>query len=450
MNYLSPFQFVSYDNRHVIYKEELAIARLKLVSDINTSATGSVEYNGNQYTKADINTLFDGFDNMTTKPYHEAIHDDRALSAFLSKSYLEANTVFGNNELYKESGFVDYISLYYSSAYVSCFKQNFEKQDSDVLKNLMWIQPTMQTDEDAATTKTQVEAILAKQKEKLETFCNALESTNTYSDSDILAYHHPKLMQCYNALTDDYVGSRDEYAHSLYTLANLRWNQDRKYSANTIMEDAASLKTSPEVTQMIAEKRTVFQQFKQTQDEASAPDYNNTESGGGTSLWQYFLYAVVIIRLLLTLSKCANNNNSYGSRNYTPPNYSSSEYSSTYGSREGMVVAPDDFGEKKSISTMSKSEAAEFAKMMKTPKASIVMDESVNIFLQSKLDYLNTSDTYTKAECEARSKYCKKISGQCASFQKKYGKNDDIKEVDDYFKKEIEQLSYALIIRNEE
>ncbi|MBS1563993.1 MAG: hypothetical protein JST39_06365 [Bacteroidetes bacterium] len=118
MQYISPFHFILVTSEDGIDRQELLLAKKKLLAELELSDRQTIMVNGREFSKHDIISFFDELRESRDIAWHFAVYKDKALLRFLEEQLLETSTSFLPNPLYNDEAFINWISPYYATAFL--------------------------------------------------------------------------------------------------------------------------------------------------------------------------------------------------------------------------------------------------------------------------------------------------------------------------------------------
>jgi hypothetical protein len=140
MKYVNPFLFLQQTTGNFIDANDsqaLAMAKKKLLAEVELSSTQTITFKEVQYTKNDILNIFESIQTPTSLSYHSVIANDPALLLFLQTGILKNNARFQKEATYKEPAFLTFIAPFYETVFTNLLLKCFQQQDTRVISDLL-------------------------------------------------------------------------------------------------------------------------------------------------------------------------------------------------------------------------------------------------------------------------------------------------------------------------
>jgi len=258
-------------------KKSFALAKKKMLAELELNGGAAVTINGREFTKNDIVNFFDNLQQADNLAYHIIVANDAVLLCFLEQNFLNNGDRFSNNESYADPGFIDWISPYFFTSFTSFAEECLVGEE--VVERLHSTDPlfvkysattTWQKNDDGWATLLanaiimnsyyleeawkKIEDIVRQQLEYLKEFHQAKGLVGKNLIEPLIDFRYVTMLQRLPAERFRYL--RDEYAYMMMQCAVHIFNTVNRYDAETIIDNALQLVVSYDVKESILAKQS--------------------------------------------------------------------------------------------------------------------------------------------------------------------------------------------------
>ena len=303
MRYLSPASIFKGSLPYPLDKKSIQLGRKRLLADLELSSGDTLDINGRPFTKSDIIDYFDKLQEDPNIGWHNAIAEDKVLMTFLENATLQNRQKFSDNPLYKDPGFIHWISPYFLTSFTELSGSCFRTNNDDSLRTLVG-NPLLMTDQHQEQSWIFITKILTNNISFLTYQRDRIKKSNVPSTivgelAGIMGFNYINMILL---LPEDRFGPlRDKYAMTMVQTSIYvfnRFTQDRTWPVIWI-ENAGSLAISPDIKKEITAKLEEVNGITSRQTKQKKKNYY------GHLIW----VAVIAIKVLATCS--LNSSSSY-------------------------------------------------------------------------------------------------------------------------------------------
>jgi hypothetical protein len=257
MQYISPVFLLDTANPQQLDKKSILLSRKKMLAELELHGGQTVTIKGRQLTKNDIINFFNALQQTNNLAWHVAIAADPVLLKFLEESVLEKGAWFKKNASYKEDGFVEWISPYYYSSFISfgefCINKHLDVEWKTLLGN-----PHYMTLTDMYAAWDIIERLIREDLENLQFFVHNTQlgegdRKNNHYIEILAGYTYTGMLQ---ALPARFAWLKDEYANAVMQCAIRVFNDVSSEKGIEIIGYALKLVASVDVKLRIEETQT--------------------------------------------------------------------------------------------------------------------------------------------------------------------------------------------------
>lgn len=258
MQYISPVSLLKTLDIHEFDKKALALARKKLLIELELNGGNTITLNGRELTKNDIINLFDNLNLDKDLHYYIAVAGDPVLLHFLETGKLTGSMRFKPESLYYEDGFINWVSPYYCTSFCRLALQCLTEMRDDEWMALS-ANPLLMNMYDAEKAWQLVENAITPNLKKL---CRFVQNKG-YGDRDAVQaltnFRYISMLQKLPAKR--FTALKDEYAWATMQCSVYIFNKVNRATGLTMVENALLLAVSAEVREGIAGKEIEMQTF---------------------------------------------------------------------------------------------------------------------------------------------------------------------------------------------
>jgi len=297
MQYISPLSILgTLSTSDATDKKGLAVAKKKMLAELELNGGSTVFIKGKEFTKNDIVTFFDNIQQSDDLAYHIAVANDVFLLKFLENNTLENKIGFNKAERYKDPAFLDWVSPYFYTAFTVYGSKCIEKTRADDWITLMDNQILM-NDKYTADAWDYFERGIRGYLNVLQSVGAAGQNVQLAEISALCDFNHVRILK--KLPTQRFYVLMDEYAGAMMNAAVYMYNKGQHYASGTILDNAKMLAVSTGIKDEIIKKQNARDEAMHNLPEASR--------GGGnaqTSPWAIVRVVLVIVVLLLRIAAC--------------------------------------------------------------------------------------------------------------------------------------------------
>lgn len=292
MKYVNPFLLLQQTTGSFVDAENnqaLAMAKKQLLAEVELSNTQTITFNEMQYTKNDILNIFDGLQSPATLSFHSLIAHDPPLLLFLQTGALKNNARFQKAPLYKEAGFLAFISPYYETVFTDLLLKCFEQQDTRVISDLMK-NPLLLNGAYKEKSFRRIFRYLNERKSRLSGMHQQLQLHQPVDNGRLEMLTGINMVCLLNYLPLEFQVFRDEYAVQMFDVA-CAIKQTDVYRSNLVMGNLRQLNSSA----------IIF-----PEEPIAAPaEYTTAASSNDTGSVIGLVVAIIVI--LIRIASCSTN-----------------------------------------------------------------------------------------------------------------------------------------------
>lgn len=264
MRYVSPFEELGLEADGNLDKNDLNLAKKRLLAELDLSASPTILRGSVEMTKNDIINQFDKLASIQNWDFHRLIVADKVLLDFLQKREWDVRKQLRKETAYDNEAFVEFVSPYFLESYKSLIIKNIAERRPQNLRAILNITPRLLTEDDHEAVWFSVESFLDGWKDNLNEMAEKVKQGHQYNDGDLIPFHAKPFIGCLNLLPDEFSWFRDDYALSLFNMSAYSWNKEKHYRAIDLVTNARLLDISEETEQMLDERIAWFDgQMKQ-------------------------------------------------------------------------------------------------------------------------------------------------------------------------------------------
>ncbi|OQP64261.1 hypothetical protein A3860_19995 [Niastella vici] len=324
MQYLSPSTFTGETISGPLDKKAIQLGRKKLFAELELSGETTIDLQGKPFTKNDIIKYFDDLLKEDALTYHSAIGDDPVLLGFLEHSGMGKKEKFGNNPLYKEEQFIQWVSPYFCHSFAAFTKGCFQQPDEDGMTSLM-SNSLLMTPGDTEKAWNTVIRIIMDNIATLERFIaqdkkrKAAGSVTPAQLKALMEFNYIRMIQLLPQ--GRFAPIRDKYAYCMMNAcidvfnANVR---NRSYARNW-MENAILLAVSPNVKDQLSKKLQEMESLGMPEPGRGVS--NSSSSSSSTAPWKIVLIIIIAIARIATCRSDSSSSSSYYYKSQNSPIY---------------------------------------------------------------------------------------------------------------------------------
>jgi hypothetical protein len=258
MRYLSPAFLFGEALQPPFDPKVIQRERKRLLADLELNGSDMLEVKGQVMTKNEIIDFFDALQNEAFAAYHAAVCEDAVLLRFLQDGELTWRNRFKDAGIYKDYGFMEWLSPFFFSAFTDFVTRCFETTDTIRMKAILENRLLM-TNPDKERAWEFIVGILTK---NISLFDHYRGRAQKHSPApmpiekviDFLGHGYIGVIR---ELPDSrFAQLKDSYAFSIQHPAIATFNRDPKNRtlAVTWVEDAKDLAVSPDVKARVQNK----------------------------------------------------------------------------------------------------------------------------------------------------------------------------------------------------
>lgn len=302
MKFINPLDLLSINVRELNGKDlgnEVKKAKQRRASEIEFSDNGYIVFGSQEITKNDLNKYADLLSDLEKREYYLFLAENQALSQFLQSGETSIFKNFRQEAMYKDKGFVSFISPFFAESYGLAYVQALKKQDKDLLQKM--------NNQVSLITKEDFEKASQKTKEYLEQLTRDVKQLgeeidneeSIYNDSNIAKLPQNILVkingECINLVSNYLQTQRNQLAQALRNLSVSVFNAfDNDVVAFAIINLATAIQTDGLVAKNISE---AYEQLSEIHtDREQARKYQP----------QLDKYGAVIAKLVQLIEKAEN------------------------------------------------------------------------------------------------------------------------------------------------
>ena len=295
MRYVSPFEELGIEIDGNLNKENLNLAKKRLLAELDLSDAPTILRGSVEMTKNDIITQFDKLASVKNWDFHRLIAADKALLGFIQHKDWNEQKQLLKEPKYNDAAFIDFVSPYFSESYKSLIIKYLANRSLKNLTAVLDITPRLLTDDDHDDVWFSVESFLEGWKDNLNEIAENVQNGQNYTDKELIPYQAKQFIQCLNLLPDDFMWFRDDYATALYNLSAYSWNKEKHYRAIDIVKNARLLEVSNETEAMLDERIAWFEeQIGRTHTATSSSSWD------GATIFRVLLFVIFVLVKLAT------------------------------------------------------------------------------------------------------------------------------------------------------
>jgi hypothetical protein len=277
MQYISPVSLLETLTPGQADKKSFALAKKKLLAELELNGGTSVTVNGREFTKNDILVYFDNLQEEDDLAYHMMIAGNPVLLRFLEHNTLELGDKFDRAELHNNPPFIEWVSPYFFHSFTSFAKECFAgRNDSGwvalssnpVLMNKWYMEEAWNlVDEIVRDDLAAINDFLEKQGSASINFIKTI----TGAGYTLMLQQLP---------VSRFTGLRDEYAYTMMQCSIHIFNKMSKKEAAEIIGNAWRVAVSRNIMEAIQTKQAEMDQVVSGQHNAGkAGSWMNSSTG---------------------------------------------------------------------------------------------------------------------------------------------------------------------------
>lgn len=302
MHYKSPFPVLSYSGVDLQEVNDSTLTKAKkiLLVELDHAEKGTLQVDGEVFTKNDILLLFESLSNTDHIIYHRWVHENPGLQALLeNKSLDDYEVLFDKNLLNHEkiNDFKAFISPYLAQPLGKILSQTFTRQEyAKGLKVITATQLVEQSDYDTTFGKLQsnIKGIIQELKIFNERGAEQFKEHQCH-------YINYYFIQFLNQLPDTFETLREDFATALINLT-VTIQHKHPHLCKRLYFSLSALNCTDEVKEIIKNNLKVFQRV--AGDSSSAAKKDAEPQGAGAMLLK--ITFMVIFFFVLVLKNCDN------------------------------------------------------------------------------------------------------------------------------------------------
>jgi len=240
-----------------VNSKTLAIAKKKLLAELELGGGVTITIQGKEITKNDILIFFDELQKVENIDYHIIVAEDPILLGLLEYNFLEMGDWFKKNEMYKDQGFIEWISPFYFTSFTTFAESCIICEDDARLKTLIR-NPLLMTLRDTESAWAEVEQLIRKDLAELQHFVNhrnvpQWHEIEYYGIKHLFGYEYVGIILALPV--DRFTILRDEYAYIAMQCATHVFGKVSKEKAHAITETALLLAVTEGMKEKISYKQ---------------------------------------------------------------------------------------------------------------------------------------------------------------------------------------------------
>lgn len=258
MYYLSPALLPGHPLQPPFDPRPIALARKKLLVDLELSGSDTLNINGRLFTKNEIIEYFEELRQPAIAAYHAAIGEDATLLKFLEKGVIAEDARFKDQDIYNDPAFINWLSPCFYTTLTEFIKACFENTDASGMQAILANKPLM-TPHDKQQAWLYIAGILEKNIALFDHYRTRGQknSPRMMPITHISAFIGHGYLQVIKQLPDRQFGRlKDKYAFNMLHPAIATFNRDRRNRSLSIIwvEDALDLAVSADLKPVIRAK----------------------------------------------------------------------------------------------------------------------------------------------------------------------------------------------------
>lgn len=314
MRYISPFEALGIEIDGNLNKENLNLAKKRLLAELDLSDAPTILRGSVEMTKNDIITQFDKLAAVKNWDFHRLIAADKALLGFIENRDWKGQKHLLKEPKYNDAAFIDFVSPYFAESYKLLIIKHLSNRSIKNLAAVLEITPRLLTENDHDDAWFSVESFLDGWKDNLNDIAENVRNGQQYGDKELIPYQAKQFIQCLNLLPDDFMWFRDDYATSLFNLSAYSWNKEQHYRAIDIVKNARLLNISDETAAMLDARIAWFEEqigranASNSSDSSDSSDSSKRWSGATT--FRVLLFVIFVFVRLATCEYSSSKSNS--------------------------------------------------------------------------------------------------------------------------------------------
>ncbi len=258
MRYLSPFYLFGETLKPPFDKKAIQRERKKLLVELELNESDTLEIKGELFTKTEIIEYFEELQNDAVADYQTAVLEDPVLLSFLQDRNMEGYDLFCTSPLYDNRGFVNWISPYFYSAFVTFVTICFDQTDATAMRTILRNRLLM-TEEDTERAWLYIVNILNRNISLFDDYMGKARKTSPQplSIEKVIEYMGYGYIQVIQELPNSrFGGIKDTYAFSMLhpSIAFFNRNSSNRSVPISWLETAETLATTEDTKERIEKK----------------------------------------------------------------------------------------------------------------------------------------------------------------------------------------------------
>jgi len=296
MQYISPFALLQTLTPGQADKQSLALAKKKMLAELELNGGAVVTINGNEFTKNDIVNFFDNLQQTGNLSFHIIVANDAVLLRFLEQHFLNNGDRFSNNELYADAGFIEWVSPYFFKSFTRFAEKCLPGKDDSgwvalfsnpVLMNSLYTEQAWQI----------IENIVRKDLANLYSFLKSKGSRGIHSIKKLIDSRYTLMLQ--QLPVSRFTDLRNEYGAVMMHCSIPIFNGGNKAGAMETIENAWRLAVTRELKDHIQAKQAEMDHILRTHREAG-------KAGGWLTVPTTWRVVIIVIIIVLKFATCAS------------------------------------------------------------------------------------------------------------------------------------------------
>jgi hypothetical protein len=185
MQYISPFEELGIEIDGNLDKNDLNLAKKRLLAELDLSASPTILRGSVEMTKNDIINQFDKLAGVKNWDFHRLVAVDKALLGFIKNKEWDEQKQLLKEPKYDSAAFIEFISPYFSESYKSLIIKHLSGRSPKNLSAVLDITPRLLTDSDHDEAWFSVEMFLDGWKENLNEIAENIRNGQQYADKEL-------------------------------------------------------------------------------------------------------------------------------------------------------------------------------------------------------------------------------------------------------------------------
>jgi uncharacterized protein YukE len=226
MKFVNPLELLEIKVKKINLKDlvsEIKKAKQRKSSEVDFSDNGYILFDKKEITKDDINKYAELLNDSEKKEYYLFLTENQPLSRFLQSGNPSIFNKFSKEAIYKDNGFVSFISPFFSDSYSVVYLMAFTSQNKSLLQK-MNRQTSLISKEDFDDALQKTKRYLEQLTDEVKQLSDKIENEgNSYNEANIIKLSESAFakidIESLNLVNDYLQTQRNQLARSLRGLS---------------------------------------------------------------------------------------------------------------------------------------------------------------------------------------------------------------------------------------